>query len=57
MKENEKELITASFLENFAFIHNELRILTIPEFPMNEGGKVLYSELEAAIPDASGQFR
>lgn len=55
--ENEKELITASFLENFAFIHNELRILTIPEFPMNEGGKVLYSELEATIPDASGQFR
>ena len=24
------------------------RVLTIPEFPKNEGGKILYSELQAA---------
>ena len=45
--EAEKEPVEALIRGRISAARNGLRILTIPAFPRNEGGKILYSELQA----------
>ncbi len=47
--EKEEVLIKNFIRENLMFLYDKFRIKTIPAFPVNEGGKILYSELQALI--------
>ena len=49
--EREKELAMAFINAKISVARTGLRVLTIPEFPRNEGGKILYSELQKAAAD------
>ncbi len=46
--EQEKGMVTAFVPLVLSAARGNLRVLTVPEFPKNEGGKILYSELQAA---------
>ena len=44
----EKELVEAFVPSRISTVRNGFRVMTIPAFPQNEGGKILYAELQAA---------
>ena len=46
--ESEKDMIKTFIHKNY-LIYDNSRILTVPEFPVNEGGKILYSKLQEAV--------
>ena len=46
--EREKEMVAAFVPRVLSATRGGLRVLTVPAFPKNEGGKILYSELQAA---------
>ena len=46
--DKEKELVMPFVPGKISAARSGFRVLTIPEFPKNEGGKILYSELQAA---------
>ncbi len=45
--EQEKGMVAAFVPRVLSAARGNLRVLTVPEFPKNEGGKILYSELQA----------
>ena len=44
--EQEKEMVAAFIPRVLSAARGSLRVLTVPAFPKNEGGKILYSELQ-----------
>ena len=46
--EKEKELVENFVCERISATRAGLRVMTIAAFPQNEGGKILYAELQAA---------
>ena len=50
--EREKEMVAAYVPRVLSAARGGLRVLTVPAFPKNEGGKILYSELQAAAEAA-----
>ena len=46
--EREKEMVAAFVPRVLSAVRGGLRVMTVPAFPKNEGGKILYSELQAA---------
>ena len=44
----EKDMVAAFIRGNISAARTGFRVLTVPAFPKNEGGKILYSELQAA---------
>ena len=45
--ERHREIITAFVREKIPAAHAGFRVLTVPAFPKNEAGKILYAELQA----------
>ena len=46
--EGEKETVEAFIRDRISAARTGFRVVTIPSFPKNEGGKILYAELQAA---------
>ena len=44
--DKEKELVTAFLSRTLSTVRTGIRVLTVPAFPKNEGGKILYAELQ-----------
>ena len=44
--DKEKELVTAFLSKTLSTVRTGIRVLTVPAFPKNEGGKILYAELQ-----------
>ena len=51
--EKEEEPVRSFIRTNVLSGGSDIRILTIPEFPKNEGGKILYAVLQEAVQDSS----
>ena len=46
--DREKEMVASFIPRVLSAARGSLRVLTVPEFPKNEGGKILYSVLQEA---------
>ena len=47
--EKDEALIKNFIHENLMFVYDKFKIRTIAAFPVNEGGKILYSKLQEMV--------